>query len=106
MAPFWIGCDSGYEKAKTVLNKKYGITFEIIRQHCRDTIDLLFIKNTNVGHIHNFYRKLSVSVNSFKTLNKLETAEILIMKLSTNLVLLKLMLLQWIQNGKRGILNN
>ena len=61
-----------------VLSKKYGIISEIIRQHGRDIKNLPYIKKTDVDQIHHFYRKLSVSVNSLKTLNKLETAEILV----------------------------
>ncbi|XP_065654634.1 uncharacterized protein LOC136081261 [Hydra vulgaris] len=69
---------NGYEKAKIILNQKYGINSEIIRQHGRDIMDLPYIKNTDADQIHNFYRKLNVSINSLKNLNKLETAEILV----------------------------
>ena len=60
---------NGYEKAKIILNQKYGITSEIIRQHSRDIIDLPYIKNTDVDQKRNFYRKLNVSINSLKALN-------------------------------------
>ena len=50
---------NGYEKAEIILNQKYGITSEIIRQHGRDIIDLPYIKNTDVDQIHNFYRNLN-----------------------------------------------
>ena len=68
---------NGYEKAKIILNQNYGITSEIIRQHGRDIMDHPYIKNTDVDQMHNFYRKLNASINSLKTLKKLETAEIL-----------------------------
>ena len=41
---------------------------------------LLTITTANLKQIHGFYRSLNVSVNSLKTLEKLDTAEILVLE--------------------------
>ena len=63
----------GYNKAKEVLKKKYGDELEIVHAHGR-TIH----NRNNWKLIHQFYRQLNISVNSLKTMGKLDSAEILV----------------------------
>ena len=71
--------EEGYEKAKELLQKKYGVTTEIVHAHGRQILQLPSITSShNLKSIHQFYRSLNVNVNSLKTLGKLDTAEILV----------------------------
>ena len=69
----------GYQEATTILKNKYGVTSEIVHAHGKSILQLPTIhKDYSVKMIHEFYRSLNVSVNSLKTLGKLDTAEILV----------------------------
>ena len=71
--------EDGYQKAKQMLRQKYGVTSEIVHAHGQQILNLPVISSSsNLKSIHNFYRNLNVSVNSLKTLGKLDTAEILV----------------------------
>ena len=71
--------EEGYKQAKEILQKKYGVTSEIVHAHGKNILRLPTLqKDSNLRMIHEFYRSLNVSVNSLKTLGKLETAEILV----------------------------
>ena len=72
--------EEGYNKAIEILKKKYGNTSEIIQAHGREILKLPTITTVNLKQIHGFYRSLNVSVNSLKTLEKLDTAEILVLE--------------------------
>ena len=72
--------EEGYTQAKEILKKKYGNISEIIQAHGREILKLPTITTVNLKQIHEFYRSLNVSVNSLKTLNKLDTAEILVLE--------------------------
>ena len=72
--------EKGYNKAIEILKKKYGNTSEIIQAHGREILKLPTITTVNLKQIHGFYRSLNVSVNSLKTLEKLDTAEILVLE--------------------------
>ena len=68
-----------YNKAKEVLKKKYGVTTEIVHAHGNGILDLPTIKiSNNLKLVHKCYRSLSISVNSSKTMGKLDYAEILV----------------------------
>ena len=69
----------GYNTAKKLLQQKYAQTTEVIFAHGQQIASLPAITSTsNLASIHHFYRKLNVSINSLKTLGKLDTAEILV----------------------------
>jgi hypothetical protein len=70
----------GYNKAIEILKKKYGNTSEIVQAHGREILKLPTITTVNLKQIDGFYRSLNVSVNSLKTLEKLDTAEILVLE--------------------------
>jgi hypothetical protein len=74
--------EEGYNRAIEILKKKYGNTFEIIQAHGhgREILKLPTITTVNLKQIHGIYRSLNVSVNSLKTLEKLDTAEILVLE--------------------------
>ena len=57
---------------------KYGVTSEIIQAHGKQIMNLPVITSVNLKQIHEFYRLLNVSVNSLRTLGKLDPAEILV----------------------------
>ena len=71
--------EEGYNTAKKLLQQKYGQTTEVIYAHGQQITSLPTITSTsNLSSIHQFYRKLNVSINSLKTLGKLDTAEIMV----------------------------
>ena len=70
--------EDGHKKAKEVLKAKYGVTSEIIQARGKQIMNLPVITSVNLKQIHEFYRLLNVSVNSLRTLGKLDTAEILV----------------------------
>ena len=72
--------EEGFYKAIEILKKKYGNTSEIIQAHGREILKLPTITTVNLKQIHGFYHSLNVSVNSLKTLEKLDTAEILVLE--------------------------
>ena len=72
--------EEGYNKVIEILKKKYRNTSEIIQAHGREILKLPTITTVNLKQIHGFYRSLNVSVNSLKTLEKLDTAEILVLE--------------------------
>ncbi len=72
--------EEGYNWAKEILSKKYGNTSEIIQAHGREILKLPTITTVNLKQIHEFYRSLNVSINLLKTLEKLDTAEILVLE--------------------------
>ena len=58
-----------YKTAKKLLRQKYGQTTEVIYAHGQQIATLPTIASaTNLTLIHQFYRKLNVSINSLKTL--------------------------------------
>ena len=78
--------EEGYIQAKENLKKKYGNISEIIQAHGREILKSPTITTVNLKQIHEFYRSLNVSVNSLKTLNKLDTAEILVGPVKADLI--------------------
>ena len=70
--------EEGYTQVKEILKRKYGVTSEIVQAHGRQIMKLPNIVTGNLKQVHEFYRKLNVSINSLKTLKKLVRAEILV----------------------------
>ena len=71
--------EDGYKSAKELLHQKYGRISEVIHAHGQKIAKLPTIHSTNnLKLVHQFYRDLNVSINSLKTLGKLESAEILV----------------------------
>ena len=81
--------EDGYQQAKQILEKKYGVTSEILQAHGKQIMKLPVITSGNLRQIHEFYRTLNVSVNSLKTMGKLDTAEILVRETLEKLVIIK-----------------
>ena len=65
----------GYQQAKEILERKYGIDSEIINAHVTQIFSLPAVMRHDVIKIHDFYQKLNLSVQSLKTLKKLSTVE-------------------------------
>ena len=65
----------GYQQAKEILERKYGIDSEIINAHVTQIFSLPVVMRHDVIKIHDFYQKLNLSVQSLKTLKKLSTVE-------------------------------
>ena len=61
----------GYERAKSILNTKYGKTSEVVNAHVQAIMNLPTIPGTNPIRIHNFYEKLVTHVQSLETMGKL-----------------------------------
>ncbi len=63
--------DEGYEKAKSLLEKKYGDSSEVVGAYVRSILELPTIRERDVVKIHNFYETLLYNVESLQTLDSL-----------------------------------
>ena len=63
--------EDGYHKAKSLLEKRYGQTSEVVGAYVRNILELPTIRERNVTKIHKFYEKLLFNVESLQTLKKL-----------------------------------
>lgn len=61
----------GYNRAKSILQERYGKQSEIIKAYTKHIFDLPKIPDGNVKRIHEFSDKLSYAVQSLETLGKL-----------------------------------
>ena len=66
--PFTV---EGYERAKCILQTKYGNPSEVANTHIQSIISLPTIHGTNPGKIHEFYEKLVTNVQALDTMGKL-----------------------------------
>ena len=66
--PFTV---EGYERAKCILQTKYGRPSEVANAHIQSIISLPTIDGTNPGKIHEFYEKLVTNVQALETMGKL-----------------------------------
>ena len=66
--PFTV---EGYERAKCILQTKYGKPSEVANAHIQSIISLPTIHGTNPGKIHEFYEKLVTDVQALETMGKL-----------------------------------
>ena len=67
----------GYQKAKDLLEQRYGKTSEVVGTYVRNILELPTIKERDVRKIHKFYEILLFNVESLRTLeslNKLDAA--------------------------------
>ena len=62
----------GYNRAKSILQDKYGKDSEVIKAYTRQTFELPTISNANTQRIHEFSDKLAFCVQSLQTQGKLE----------------------------------
>ena len=63
----------GYERAKQILKSKYGKPSEVVNAYVQNIMSLPHIRGTNPNKIHEFYAKLSSSVQALEALGKLKT---------------------------------
>ena len=64
--------NEGYNRAKSILQSKYGKESEIVKAYTKQILDLPHISDANVGKVHEFSEKLSYCVQSLETMGKLE----------------------------------
>jgi hypothetical protein len=64
--------NEGYNRAKSILQSKYGKESEIVKAYTKQILDLSHISDANVGKVHEFSEKLSYCVQSLETMGKLE----------------------------------
>ena len=63
--------EEGYDKAKILLQRKYGETSEVIGAYVRSILKLPSVRKRDVAKIHNFYETLLYNVESLQTLTRL-----------------------------------
>ena len=63
--------EDGYHKAKSLLEKRYGQTSEVVGAYVRNILELPTIRERNVTKIHEFYEKLLFNAEYLQTLKKL-----------------------------------
>ena len=63
--------DAGYEKAVSLLKKRFGRTDEVVNAYVKNILELPHIKDRDVARIHEFYDSLLYNVESLQTLEKL-----------------------------------
>ena len=62
----------GYQRAKSILQSKYGQTSEIVNEYVQNIMVLPVITGSHPKKIHEFYEKLLFNVQSLETLGKLK----------------------------------
>lgn len=62
----------GYNRAKSILNERFGKESEIVNAYVKEILDLPLISSTNPRKISEFSEKLTYCVQVLQTLNKLE----------------------------------
>ena len=63
--------ESGYDKAVSLLKKRYGQPSEVVNAYVKSILELPHIQNRDIGKMHDFYEKLLFNVESLQTLSKL-----------------------------------
>ena len=63
--------EEGYDKAKTLLEKRFARTSEVVGVYVRNILQLPTVRERDVRKIHEFYEKLLFNVESLQTLKKL-----------------------------------
>ena len=59
-----------YERAKNILQSKYGKSSEVINTHVQEIMGLPVVNETNPKIIHEFYSKLVTHVQALETMGK------------------------------------
>ena len=62
----------GYNRAKSILNEKFGKESEIIKAYTREILDLPTVTSANPNKITDFSEKLTYCVQALQTLDKLD----------------------------------
>ena len=62
----------GYNRAKSILNERFGKESEIVKAYVKEILDLPLISSANPRRINEFSEKLTYCVQALQTLNKLE----------------------------------
>ena len=62
----------GYNRAKSILNERFGKKSEIVKAYVKEVLDLPLISSANPRRINEFSEKLTYCVQVLQTLNKLE----------------------------------
>ena len=62
----------GYNRAKAILEDKYGKQSEIVKCYVKEIVELPYITSANPPKIAEFYEKLSHSVQALETIGKLD----------------------------------
>ncbi|XP_046843130.1 uncharacterized protein LOC124437166 [Xenia sp. Carnegie-2017] len=62
----------GYNRAKSILQSKYGKESEVIKAYTKEILDLPNIPDANVQKVHKFCERLTYCVQSLETMGKLE----------------------------------
>ena len=64
--------NEGYNRAKSILQAKYGKESEIVKAYTKQILELPTITEVNVKKMHEFSEKLSYCVQSLETMGKLQ----------------------------------
>ena len=62
----------GYERAKNILQRKYGKPSEVVNAYVENIMSLPTINGSQPNEIHEFYEKLLFNVQSLETMGKLQ----------------------------------
>ena len=62
----------GYNRAKSILNERFGKESEIVKAYVKEILDLPLISSANPRRINEFSEKLTYCAQALQTLNKLE----------------------------------
>ena len=62
----------GYNRAKSILEGKYGKPSEVANAHIQSITNLPYIGNADTYKIHRFYEKLQRNINTLDTMGKLK----------------------------------
>ena len=62
---------ASYEKAVSLLKKRFGQTDEVVNAYVKNILELPHIKDRYVAKIHEFYNSMLFNVESLQTLKKL-----------------------------------
>ncbi len=65
----------GYERAKTILQSKFGKMSEIVNEHIRSIMELPLLQGTNPRKVTGFYEKLVGHVQALETMGKLSSID-------------------------------
>ena len=61
----------GYNRAKSILEGKYGKPSEVVNAHFQSIMNLPYIGNADPYKIHRFYEQLQTNINTLDTMGKL-----------------------------------
>ena len=65
----------GYNRAKAILQEKFGKESEVAKAYVREILDLPYIAAADTKQIHDFCEKLTYNVQSLQTLKKLNQVD-------------------------------